>query len=95
MINRPSHTNPRVQLLQDVFESATRDASIAMCRWTNGRIALTLDEVCEMPLEDVGTQLDFGFDLMTMVVLTFEGEIGGTMEEVDLIVVFDRARRVR
>ena len=41
-----------------------------MCRWTNGLITLTLDEVREIPLEDVCAELDLGDELLTMVVLT-------------------------
>jgi chemotaxis protein CheC len=50
-----------------------------MCRWTNSLIHLTLDEVCEMPLEDICSELNLGDDLLTMVVMNLEGEIGGSM----------------
>ena len=40
-------------------------------------IRLTLDEVCEIPLEDVCGVLSIGDELLTMVVLNLEGEIGG------------------
>ena len=69
----------KIHLLRELFASATHDASTAMCRWTNSLIHLTLDEVCEMPLEDACAELNLGDDLLTMVVLNLEGEIGGSM----------------
>lgn len=81
-IRTPETSN--TELLYQLFASATHDASAAMCRWTNGLITLTLDEVREIPLEDVCTEFDFGNDLLTMVVLALEGEVGG-----DMILTFD------
>lgn len=71
--------NPQLEILHQLFASATHDASAAMCRWTNGLITLTLDEVREIPLEDVCAEFNFGDDLLTMVVLTLDGDVGGTM----------------
>ncbi len=76
-IRRPE--TPELEVLHQLFTSATHDASAAMCRWTDGLITLSLDEVREIPLEDVCTELDLGDDLLTMVVLSLEGEIGGEM----------------
>jgi chemotaxis protein CheC len=70
---------PRLELLHQLFASATHDASAAMCRWTDGLITLSLDEIREIPLEDVCTELNLGDDLLTMVVLSLEGAIGGEM----------------
>ena len=70
---------PKMHILRELFASATHDASTAMCRWTNSLIRLTLDEVCEMPLEDAVTELNLGDELLTMVVLNLDGEIGGSM----------------
>jgi chemotaxis protein CheC len=72
--------------LHELFASATHDASAAMCRWTNGLITVTLDQVREVALEDVTAQLGVGDELVTMVVLTIGGEVGG-----NLILVFDDA----
>jgi len=69
----------QLEVLHQLFASATHDASAAMCRWTDGLITLTLDEVRAIPLEDVCTELGLGDDLLTMVVLSLEGEIGGEM----------------
>lgn len=71
--------NPRINLLQQLFASATHDASAAMCRWTNSLISLTLDEVREVPLEGVYDSLECGDEQLTMVVLNIEGELGGSM----------------
>ena len=79
-----SDNKQRLEGLRELFSSATHDASAAMCRWTNGLITVTLDDVREIPLEDVSVELDIGDDLLTMVVLTLDGELGGNM-----ILVFD------
>lgn len=71
--------NPDLLLLHELFASATHDASAAMCRWTDGLITLSLDEVRSIPLEDVCAELNLGDDLLTMVVLSLEGEVGGEM----------------
>jgi len=69
----------QLQMLQNVLEAATSEASQAMSVWTGGKISLTLDCVREIPLEMVTQEFDLGMDLLTMVVLTIEGEVGGTM----------------
>jgi len=79
-----SHNDPRLVGLHELFSSATHDASAAMCRWTNSVISVTLDDVRGIPLEDVGAELDMGDELLTMVVLTLDDELGG-----NLILVFD------
>lgn len=70
---------PDLRVLHGLLASAIHDASATMCRWTDGLISLSLDEVREIPLEDVSAELDLGDDLLTMVVLSLEGEIGGEM----------------
>ena len=73
-----------LELLHQMFASATHDASAVMCRWTNGLITLSLDEVRDIAIEDVYGESGLGSDLLTMVVLTLDGDIGGT-----LILTFD------
>lgn len=75
-----------LERLQQLFAAATADASAAMCRWTNCQIKLSLDEVREIPLEEVADTLGFGDERLTMVVLTSEGQFGGTM-----VLAFDEA----
>jgi chemotaxis protein CheC len=72
-------TATKLDLLQSFFSAATHDASAAMCRWTNGLITLSLDEIVEVPLSDVAATLQIGDERLTMVVLTLSGELGGTM----------------
>jgi chemotaxis protein CheC len=74
----------RLDILRRLFASATHDASAAMCRWTDGLINLTLDEVREIPLDTAANRLNLSDNLLTMVVLVLPGEIGGTM-----ILIFD------
>jgi chemotaxis protein CheC len=71
--------NVRLDVLNQLLASATREASTAMCRWTRGMITLSLDEVRQLPLEDAAGELELGEELLTMVVLSLEGEIGGQM----------------
>ena len=71
--------NAQLEVLHQLLASATHDASAAMCRWTDGLITLTLDEVREIPLEDVCTELHLGDELLTMVVLSLQGDVGGEM----------------
>lgn len=84
MIDSYCDDSSRLELLHELFASATHDASAVMCRWTDGLITVTLDEVREIPLEDVAGELNIGDELLTMVVLALRGEIGGNM-----ILVFD------
>jgi chemotaxis protein CheC len=74
----------KLAVLNQLFTSATQNASIAMSRWTSGQITLSLDEVREVELDVLPTALDIGDDLLTMVVLTLDGEMGG-----QLILTFD------
>jgi len=71
--------------LQELFGSATHDASAAMCRWTDGIITVTLDEVRQVALEDVAVELAIGDEAMTMVVMTLDGQCGGG----SIILMFD------
>jgi chemotaxis protein CheC len=79
MIEAVCNNQTKLHVLQHLFGVATHDASAAMCRWTDGLITLTLDEVREIPLETVCEELHFSDDLLTMVVLSLEGELGGEM----------------
>ena len=79
MTNVKCSESTKVELLHELLASATHDASAAMCRWTDGLITLSLDEVRELPLEDACMELDLGDDLLTMVVLSLEGDVGGEM----------------
>jgi chemotaxis protein CheC len=76
---QPVINSQRLERLQQFFAAATCDASAAMCRWTNGQIRLSLDEVREIPLDEVAQALGISDERLTMVVLTLEGELGGTM----------------
>ncbi|MGQ9769371.1 MAG: chemotaxis protein [Thermogutta sp.] len=79
-----SATTSRVAVLRPLFAAATHEASAAMCRWTDGVISLTLDDICELPLDQVTAELGFSDDLLTMVVLGIESEPGTV-----LILTFD------
>jgi len=68
-----------LQLLYQLFLPATRDASSAMCRWTGSLITLTLDEVRRIPLSEVCANLNINDEILTMVVLSLEGNFGGEM----------------
>jgi len=78
--------DPTAGAMHELFASATHDASAAMCRWTNGLITVTLDSVRQVALEDIGAAIEIGDELLTMVVLAIEGEVGGS-----LILLFDES----
>ncbi len=67
-----------------LFAEATQCASDSMSRWTSGTISLSLDEVRDLPLEDVANELELGYELLTMIVLTLDGPLDG-----QLILTFD------
>lgn len=73
-----------LDVLQELFATATYDASAAMCRWTNGLITLTLDAVQEFPIETVCTELHLADEPLTIVVLSLPGDVGG-----DMFILFD------
>lgn len=79
MTSQTCPESAQLNVLHHLFASATHDASAAMCRWTDGLITLTLDEIREISLEDVTAELNLGDEMLTMVVLSLEGEIGGEM----------------
>jgi chemotaxis protein CheC len=72
-------TDPDLEFLHCFFSAATHEASAAMCRWTGGLVALRLDEIRELPIEEVCAEYDFGSDLFTMIVLSLNGELAGNM----------------
>jgi chemotaxis protein CheC len=78
------YPDPAYYVLHQVFQLATDNASTAMCRWTHGLVTLSLDHVDELPLESVSEALEVGDELLTMVVLTLDGEDSG-----QLIITFD------
>ena len=69
--------DPDHGLLGPFFAFATRQASIAMGRWTGGRVMLSLDECREVSLEEAAPQLGLGGELAAMVVLGVEGDYDG------------------
>lgn len=69
----------RLAVLGQLLTSATHDASVAMCRWTDGVITLSLDEVQEISLEEVCAALHLEDQLLVMIVLTLPGPVGGVM----------------
>ncbi|GAA4422241.1 chemotaxis protein [Bremerella cremea] len=71
--------SPHLHVLHDVLTAATYEASSAMSVWTGGKISLTLDCVREVPLESISEEFDLGMEPLTMVVLTIDGDAGGTM----------------
>ncbi len=83
-MTEPRHDDWALGALYELFASATHDASAAMCRWTNGLITVTLDQVREIALENIGSELGIGDELQTMVVLTLSGDVGG-----NLVLLFD------
>jgi chemotaxis protein CheC len=80
----------KCELLRQVFASATMEASTAMSRWTGGLISMEVDEVLDIPLDEISQYAQCGEELCTMIVLTLQGELGGTM-----ILTFDETNGKR
>lgn len=68
-----------LELIGKLFNSATQHASHAMRGWAHGRVAMSLDEVREVTLERAVEEVSFEDDLLTMVVLGIQGDLGGQM----------------
>mgnify|MGYP005850006445 CR=1 FL=1 len=68
----------RLSVLGKVFAEATQHAAAAMCRWTNGLISVTLDEVRSVPLEELQDAVGVGDQMLTMVVVPMYGQVGGS-----------------
>lgn len=77
-------TPPDLMVMKNLLTLATENASEAMSRWTSGQITLSLDEVREVDLDQVSSELDVADELLTMVVHHLDGELGG-----QLILTFD------
>ncbi len=81
-MNQPANETSRQETLERIrqlFALATHEASAAMSRWTRGAITLELDAVHEVPLEQAIDELGLGDELLTMVVLTMDDELGGSI----------------
>ncbi len=84
MTNSQHTEAPALEHLHRLFTAATNEAAAAMRRWTGGQITMTLDDVLEMPLEEIFEELGVDDELLTMVVLGLRGASGG-----DMILAFD------
>jgi chemotaxis protein CheC len=65
--------------LQRVFVSANQKAAAAICDWTGSPVRLTIDEVCEFPLRDLSKHLRVDIDLLTLITMHLQGELGGSI----------------
>jgi chemotaxis protein CheC len=79
-----SHATECRPAWEKFFGPATHQASEAMGRWTQGQVVLSLDEVCEIPLEEIADRLRIQETLSHLVVLEVAGALGG-----QLILIFD------
>lgn len=84
MTNPQNTLDPVLERMHRLFSEATNEAASAMSRWTNGQISMALDDVLEMPLENIFDELGIHEELLTMVVLGLRGDSGG-----DMILAFD------
>jgi chemotaxis protein CheC len=91
MPNTSCQSASELESLRRLCTLATQNASAVMSRWTNTQIHLNLEEVYEVPLEDVCAELNIGDDLLTMVVVGATGEMGA-----ELILMFseDSSRKL-
>lgn len=68
---------PKLLDWNHVFGPAIEAASRALTVWTQGRVSLTLDEVRELPLVDLGEAIPGGDAVATVVSLDVCGDVGG------------------
>lgn len=68
----------------NLFEPATRSASDAISRWTRRRMELTLAEVRELTLDELGGELPDRAGPSTIVTVAIAGDLSGQM-----ILLFD------
>jgi len=62
---------------EQVFGPAIEAASRAMSTWTQGRVTLSLDEIRELPLVELGEAIQGGQEIATVVALDVRGDVGG------------------
>ncbi|MCE9608344.1 MAG: chemotaxis protein CheC [Planctomycetia bacterium] len=60
-----------------VFGPAIEAASRAMSIWTQGRVTLSLDEIRELPLVELGEAIHGSQEIATVVALDVRGDVGG------------------
>lgn len=63
--------------LQNLFGLATATASRAIECWTNGAVALALEDLHEAPLEEAVSQLGVSEERAVMILLGIDGELTG------------------
>ncbi len=75
-MNTPADSLVRHPLTR-FFHEATLSAAQAMRQWTSGSVSLALEEVSEIPLESVSQEFALDDELLTMIVHTLDGPMGG------------------
>ena len=70
--------------LESLLAAATCTASVAMKKWTEGHVSLTMDHLAQVPLEEAMDYANVADDLLTMVVFNIEGSLNG-----QLLLTFD------
>jgi two-component system, chemotaxis family, sensor kinase CheA len=70
--------NEELEILRRVFVAGTVESSAVMSRWTGQKIELTVDRIQRLPLEIAVREMELDDDIMTMIVLAFEGAVGAT-----------------
>lgn len=70
-------TEPDLVLYERLFSAATRRAAEAIKIWAKGSISMAVDDVKNVPIESACEALGIGDDMLSMIVLTLEGELGG------------------
>ncbi len=76
MLNTASTADPA---LAKAFHIATDQASTAIRKWTGGSVALSLDEVHEVPIEEAIASIQLDDEPLSIIVLQIAGEYSGDM----------------
>lgn len=62
-----------------IFAPAAQSASAALSRWTSGRVALELDQVSEIGMDQLAEILPPDLTPSIMVIVSITGELGGQL----------------
>ncbi len=71
-------TREELESFRRIFIGGAEEASEVMTRWTARKIHLRIDRVQRLLPEQVADELKLKDEILTMIVLGFEGEVGAT-----------------
>ncbi len=73
-----------IERLKQIVAAATEHASVALTKWTKGRVTLAINEIRDDVVEVIWPQLNVSDELQTVVALGIEGSAEG-----QIVLIFD------